>query len=65
LALIKPTLTYDGFEDVDIVAEAAFEGMALKKQIFAELDKICKPTTILATIRRPEYRRNCVRNVQA
>src|SRR6267154_2558571 len=49
MSLIEPTLTYDGFEDVDIVAEAAFEGMALKKQIFAELDKICKPTAILAS----------------
>ena len=49
MALITPTLTYDGFEDADIVAEAAFEGMALKKQIFGELDKICKPTAILAS----------------
>src|SRR5438445_7505380 len=42
MKLIKPTLTYDGFESVDIVIEAVFEGMALKKQVFGDLDKICK-----------------------
>src|SRR5499427_5736930 len=47
--LIKPTLTYDGFESVDMVIEAAFEGMALKKQIFGELDKICKKGAVLAS----------------
>jgi len=31
MKLIKPTLTYDGFEQVDMVVEAVFEGMALKK----------------------------------
>jgi 3-hydroxyacyl-CoA dehydrogenase len=49
LALIKPTLTYDGFESVDMVIEAVFEGMALKKQIFGDLDKICKKGAILAS----------------
>jgi 3-hydroxyacyl-CoA dehydrogenase len=49
LKLIKPTLTYDGFESVDMVIEAVFEGMALKKQIFADLDKICKKGAILAS----------------
>ncbi|HJQ70268.1 MAG TPA: 3-hydroxyacyl-CoA dehydrogenase NAD-binding domain-containing protein [Blastocatellia bacterium] len=49
MALITPTLTYDGFEDADIVTEAVFEGMELKKQVFAELDKICKPEAILAS----------------
>jgi 3-hydroxyacyl-CoA dehydrogenase len=49
MALITPTLTYEGFEDVDIVTEAVFEGMALKKEVFGELDKICKPTCILAS----------------
>ncbi|HZR29228.1 MAG TPA: 3-hydroxyacyl-CoA dehydrogenase NAD-binding domain-containing protein [Terriglobales bacterium] len=49
LKLIKPTLTYDGFGDVDMVVEAVFEGMALKKQIFADLDKLCKPGAILAS----------------
>jgi 3-hydroxyacyl-CoA dehydrogenase len=49
LALITPTLSYDGFENADIVVEAVFEGMALKKEIFAELDKICRKDAILAS----------------
>ena len=36
-------------KDADIVIEAAVEEMNLKKELFAQLDKICKPETILAT----------------
>jgi 3-hydroxyacyl-CoA dehydrogenase len=49
MARIRPTLTYEGFGEVDMVAEAVFEGMALKKQIFAELDRVMRPGAILAT----------------
>ncbi|MFZ0739780.1 MAG: 3-hydroxyacyl-CoA dehydrogenase NAD-binding domain-containing protein [Candidatus Acidiferrales bacterium] len=49
LKLIQPTVTYDGFANVDMVIEAVFEGMALKKQVFGELDRICKPGAILAS----------------
>jgi len=49
MALITPTLTYDGFEEADIVTEAVFEGMELKKQVFGELDRICKADAILAS----------------
>lgn len=49
LARITPTLTYDGFEKVDMVIEAVFEGMALKKEIFAKLDEVAKPGAILAS----------------
>lgn len=49
LKLIQPTLSYDGFAAVDMVIEAVFEGMALKKEVFGELDRICKPGTILAS----------------
>ena len=35
--------------DADLVIEAAIENLDIKKSIFAELDKICKPETILAT----------------
>ncbi len=49
LSLITPTLVYDGFGEADIVTEAVFEGMALKKEIFAELNRICKPGAILAS----------------
>src|SRR5579863_4705718 len=44
LKLIRPALTYDGFEEVGMVIEAVFEGMALKKQVFDELDQVCKPS---------------------
>ncbi|HTA68696.1 MAG TPA: 3-hydroxyacyl-CoA dehydrogenase NAD-binding domain-containing protein [Bryobacteraceae bacterium] len=49
MARITPTLTYDGFDGVDMVIEAVFEGMALKKQIFGELDKIVKQGALLAS----------------
>jgi 3-hydroxyacyl-CoA dehydrogenase len=49
LALVRPTLGFDGFFNVDMVIEAVFEGMELKKQVFAELDRVCKPGTILAS----------------
>src|SRR6202051_593307 len=49
LKLIHPTLTYEGFANVDLVIEAVFEGMALKKEIFKGLDHVCKPTAILAS----------------
>ena len=35
--------------DADLVVEAAIENLDIKKSIFAELDKICKPETILAS----------------
>jgi 3-hydroxyacyl-CoA dehydrogenase len=46
---ITPTLTYDDFSSVDLVIEAVFEGMALKKDVFKELDRVCKPGAILAS----------------
>lgn len=46
---IKPTLTYEDFGEVDMVVEAVFEGMALKKEVFAQLDRWCKKTAILAS----------------
>ncbi len=49
MALITPQLTYNGFENADIVVEAVFEGMALKKEIFGAIDKIAKPDCILAS----------------
>jgi 3-hydroxyacyl-CoA dehydrogenase len=49
LALIRPTLDYDGFEDADVIIEAVFENMALKKDIFAELGKRAKPGALLAS----------------
>ena len=49
LKLIQPALGYDGFSGVDMVVEAVFEGMALKKQVFGELDRVAKPGAILAS----------------
>jgi 3-hydroxyacyl-CoA dehydrogenase len=49
LKLIQPTLTYDGFDNADMVVEAVFEGMALKKEVFGQLDRVCKPGAILAS----------------
>jgi len=49
LARITPTLSYGDFGGVDMVVEAVFEGMALKKQVFAEIDKVARPGAILAT----------------
>jgi len=49
LQLIKPTLSYDDFGKVDMVVEAVFEGMALKKEIFGQLDRVCRPGAILAS----------------
>jgi 3-hydroxyacyl-CoA dehydrogenase len=49
LALIEPVLSYDRFGEADIVVEAVFEGMALKKQVFAELDRVTRPDAILAS----------------
>jgi 3-hydroxyacyl-CoA dehydrogenase len=49
LQLIKPTLSYDDFGNVDMVVEAVFEGMALKKEVFSQLDRVCRPGAILAS----------------
>jgi len=49
LQLIKSTLNTVDFSAVDLVVEAVFEGMAFKKEVFAELDRVCQPGAILAT----------------
>ncbi|WP_372785913.1 3-hydroxyacyl-CoA dehydrogenase NAD-binding domain-containing protein [Phenylobacterium sp.] len=49
MALIKGSLSMDDFKDVDLVIEAVFERMDVKKEIFTKLDAICKPGAILAT----------------
>ena len=46
---ITPTLSYDDFSNADLVIEAVFEGMTLKKEVFKELDRVCKPGAILAS----------------
>jgi len=49
MALIKGSLSYDDLADVDLVIEAVFEEMELKKEIFTKLDAICKQGAILAS----------------
>ncbi|HEV3330457.1 MAG TPA: 3-hydroxyacyl-CoA dehydrogenase NAD-binding domain-containing protein [Bryobacteraceae bacterium] len=49
MSLIQPQLTYDGFDQADIIVEAVFEGMAVKKQVFGEIDAMAKPDCILAS----------------
>ncbi len=68
LARITPQLGYDGFEQCDVITEAVFEQMQAKKKIFQDLDRVAKPTCILASntstldvdeiasaTKRPEY----------
>ena len=49
MSLISTTLSYDDLSDVDLVIEAVFENMKVKKQVFGELDRVCKGGAILAT----------------
>ncbi|MDY6878290.1 MAG: 3-hydroxyacyl-CoA dehydrogenase [Chloroflexota bacterium] len=49
LDLITPTLTYDEFEDVDIVIEAVPEKMGIKQAVFKELAETCPEQTIFAS----------------
>ncbi len=49
LDLITGTTNYSALADVDLVIEAVFENLELKQEIFAKLDKACKPGAILAT----------------
>lgn len=49
MALLTPSLDLSALADADLIIEAAFESMAVKKDIFASLDRIAKPEAILAS----------------
>jgi 3-hydroxyacyl-CoA dehydrogenase len=49
VALIAGTLDWDVIKDTDIVIEAVFEDMAIKKEVFSKLDRLAKPGTLLAS----------------
>ncbi len=49
MALLTPSLSYDSLGEADLIIEAIFENMALKKEIFAKLDGIAKPGAVLAS----------------
>lgn len=49
MSLLTPTLNMEDLKDADIIIEAVFENMEVKKDIFTRLDKIAKPSAILAS----------------
>ena len=49
LGLIEGVLDYEGVADADVVVEAVFENLDLKKQIFEKLDAAMKPGAVLAS----------------
>ncbi len=49
MALIIPTENFDELGDGDVVVEAVYENLELKKEIFERLDKVMKPGSLLAT----------------
>jgi 3-hydroxyacyl-CoA dehydrogenase len=49
MGLLSPTLEFDALADCDLIIEAVYENMDVKKEIFGRLDKIAKPGAILAS----------------
>ncbi len=49
MAMITGTLDYADMSDADLVIEAVFENMAIKKEVFSKLDEVCKQGAILAS----------------
>ncbi len=49
MALIIPAENFDELGDGDVVVEAVYENLELKKEIFERLDKVMKPGSLLAT----------------
>jgi len=49
MGLLKPTLSYEDLTQADLIIEAVFETMAIKKDVFGKLDKAAKKGAILAS----------------
>ena len=49
MGILKPTLDFNALADCDLIIEAVYENMEVKKEIFGRLDKIAKPGAILAS----------------
>jgi len=49
MGLLAPTLDYDDLADCDLVIEAVYESMDVKKQVFGKLDEVVKQGAILAS----------------
>lgn len=49
MSLMKTSVSYEDLACADLVIEAVFEDMAVKKEVFGHLDRVCKDGAILAT----------------
>jgi 3-hydroxyacyl-CoA dehydrogenase len=49
MARIRTTLDYDQLRDADVIVEAVFESMDLKREVFAKLDAVARRGAVLAT----------------
>ena len=49
MGLLSPTLDFNALADCDLIIEAVYENMDVKKEVFGRLDKIAKPDAILAS----------------
>ncbi len=49
MGMITPQTDWDGFGDADIIVEAVFENMALKKEVFRQIDTVARSGAVLAT----------------
>jgi 3-hydroxyacyl-CoA dehydrogenase len=49
MGLLSPTLDFEALADCDLIIEAVFETMEIKKDVFGRLDRIAKPGAILAS----------------
>jgi 3-hydroxyacyl-CoA dehydrogenase len=49
MGLLAPTLDFEALADCDLIIEAVFENMDVKKEVFGKLDRIAKPGAILAS----------------
>ncbi len=49
MGILTPTLSYDDLADCDLVIEAVFENMDVKKIVFKKLDEVMKPGSIMAS----------------
>jgi 3-hydroxyacyl-CoA dehydrogenase len=49
VGLLNPTLDFDALAECDLIIEAVYESMDVKKEVFGNLDKVAKPGAILAS----------------
>jgi 3-hydroxyacyl-CoA dehydrogenase len=49
MGAIQSTVDFSALADADLVVEAAFEDLAVKEQVFRELDRVCKKGAVLAS----------------